>query len=162
MAGVSSGMEQARRLVQEWMGQTPEFMHRTDRLVSAIARLLEQERDACAAVAEHLGQGRPACQEAAMSIAAAIRERGRTSDRNKAEKDAVRLAKTFLKLAKGHHYCARCLAAELRFGLRVAQQAMQELSQVDGFDVGAYWCRGCGENREVIWASLDHGPRWRD
>jgi hypothetical protein len=162
MAAASFGIEQARRLVQEWMGQSPESLRNTDRLVSAIARLLEQERDACAAVADRGGQSRPAWQEAAMSIAAAIRERGRTQERHKAEKDALRLTKTFLKLAKGHHYCLRCLASELRFGLRVAQQAMKELSRTEGFDVGVYWCRVCGENREVIWARLEHAPRWRD
>ncbi|MGH7392574.1 MAG: hypothetical protein ACREM3_24415 [Candidatus Rokuibacteriota bacterium] len=148
----SSGQEQARRLVQGWMGQAPEFLQTPDRLAAAVACALDREREACAAVAERVGHKHPSWQGAAAGIAAAIRDRGRGHDRPRPEKDGLHLARTFLELSRGHHFCVRCLAAELRFGLRVAQQTMKELSRTDGFDVSMHWCRGCGENREVVWA----------
>ncbi|HSE92727.1 MAG TPA: hypothetical protein VLF19_05430 [Methylomirabilota bacterium] len=141
------------------MGLAPEFLQSADRLAAAVTCALDREREACAAVAERLGHSHPSWQGAAASIAAAIRDRGRSPDRQKPEKNGVRRALTLLELSRGRHYCVRCLAASLRSSLRVAQQAMKELSRTEGFDVSRHWCRGCGDNREVVCARLDHAPR---
>lgn len=148
-APASVDQTRARMLVRTWRRKVLPLDSADDALVTMIARLLADEREACAKIALAACEGlEEETRAAGKKAAGLIRSRERDAATPEARLDR-KVVQTFLTLNAEKYFCEHCMARLIGSPLGVVRSTLPALRKLPGFEVAVHWCSACLRRREV-------------